>query len=154
VVRSHRSPVAGRRGCRRERRAVLLPRAKTQLQFIVPFPEQGCYVGFATASGRTPESVIDALSRVCNTITLELEPPDIETCCLNITDDVPTQQASDLSVLSSDDCPWKVLLQRALSVMADSSFGEFPGKQEMVGVELMHRCLIILGISLMQEFVD
>jgi biotin carboxylase/ribosomal protein S18 acetylase RimI-like enzyme len=100
--------------------------------FIVPFPEQGCYVGFATASGRTPESVIDALSRVCNSITLELEPPDIETWCLNITDDVPAQQASNSSVLSSDDCSWTVLLRRSLSVMADSSFGEFPGKQAHV----------------------
>jgi biotin carboxylase len=100
--------------------------------FIVPFPEQGCYVGFATASGRTPETVIDALSRACSTINIELEPPALEKWSLNLGYSPPAQPPSHSFVAASDEFPLTVLLQRSISVIADSSFGEFPGEQAHV----------------------
>ena len=42
---------------------------------ILPFPEQSCYVGFATAAAESPAEVEQALTRVAELIELEIEPP-------------------------------------------------------------------------------
>lgn len=41
---------------------------------ILPFPEQSCYVGFATAAAATPAAVERALDRVAELVELDLEP--------------------------------------------------------------------------------
>lgn len=41
---------------------------------ICTYPEQGCYVGLLTASASTRESVIDALTKACGLIDLEISP--------------------------------------------------------------------------------
>lgn len=108
---------------------------------ILPFPEQGCYIGFLTAKAETPEAVVAALSEAAAKIELEMELLCCDRWTRAIADHRDYQPPAELGITSLAGYSLAEARQIVVPLVAAAHFGELPLAQAWAEAEACVRWL-------------